>query len=111
MSESNTHPEPVRLTAVYTHAAPAILVQRLNGSQNSTINLILLQHSPEQVPRYPVVGLLQIYECCVDRFGHLPGFLEDLVKSEELVRGPSPRAESTLPLLDLGFGYLSASSF
>jgi len=44
----------------------------------------MLEHSPQHLSRNLVVCFLEVDEKCVDVFGKLPRFLENLLKSENM---------------------------
>ena len=85
-----------------------IIVQRLNGCQKTATDSILFQDVPQQVSRYPFIGLFQVYKRSVDWFGEFPSHLEDLTKCEQLVSCSSSWAKAALGVLDLWLDYHSA---
>ena len=115
-SGDNTHPLPktnaysnqVRLTAIDSNIALTIIVQRPNGCKKAAIDPILFQDAPQQVSRYPIIDLFQVYKHSIDWIGDFPSLFEDLAKSEQLVSCSSSWTKATLSVLDLWLDYRSA---
>ena len=61
-----------------------LALERLNGFQQTPINVIPLQHSPELISRNPVICFLLINKTCAYILCILPGFLKNLPQSENL---------------------------
>ena len=108
LPESNAHIEWLWLLAIYPNTNLRSAVEWLNGAQQWTINAILLQNLPKFIPRNSVICFFKIDKACKEIFAILPRFLEDLLQSEDLVRGAAIRTKIALTIFQFWFHKFSA---
>ena len=103
--------ERLWLFAIYPNTNLRSTVEWLNGAQKLTINAILLQNFPKFIPKNSVICFFKIDKVCKETFAILPRFLEDLLQSEDLVRGAATRTKTALTIFQFWFHYFSAFPF
>jgi len=84
-------------------------IKRLECQQQATVNTELPQHSPNLFTRNPVVYFLEVDKICVDVFGILSQFLENLRESVYLVCSVAAGTKIALRIIQVWFWYYAAS--
>ena len=103
--------ERLWLLAIYPNTNLRSAVEWLNVALQLTINAIFLQNLPKFIPKNSVICFFKIDKACKEIFAILPMFLEDLLQSEDLVRGAATRTNTALTIFQFWFHYFSAFPF
>jgi len=76
-----------------------LAVKRLNGKQQLTINVTLLQNPSKYISRNTVICFFEVNKACKEGFAIFPRFLKYLLQSEDLVRGAATWTKTALSIL------------
>jgi len=86
LSELNTNAERLWFNSVDTDTIFWAGIQWLDGQQEAPANTVLPQYPPKLFTRNPAIYFPEVDKTCINVFGMLPGFLENLLESENLLR-------------------------
>jgi len=105
LSESNTNGESSWFNSVIdTDTIFWAGTQLLDGQQEAPANTVLPQ-PPKLFMRNPTTYFSEVDWTCVYAFGMLPGFLENLLESRNLVCSATAATRTALDIIQLWFNY------